>query len=162
MPPPERATAALLRALMEIDSRRLYLGEGCASMFAYCTQVLHLAEGAAYNRIEAARAARDYPLILDLFATSAMTLTAVRLLGPQLTVNNHVAVLASAQHKSKREIEEIVAALRPKPDAPVASGCRPSTRRSPARTAALVTTSHRSSAATEQEKADLLAFLRAL
>ena len=42
-----RATAALLRALMEIDSRRLYLGEGCASMFAYCTQVLHLADGAA-------------------------------------------------------------------------------------------------------------------
>ena len=28
------ATAALLRALMEIDSRRLYLGEGCASMFS--------------------------------------------------------------------------------------------------------------------------------
>ena len=40
------ATAALLRALMEIDTRRLYLGEGCASMFSYCTQVLHLAEGA--------------------------------------------------------------------------------------------------------------------
>ena len=39
------ATAALLRALMEIDTRRLYLGEGCASMFTYCTQVLHLAEG---------------------------------------------------------------------------------------------------------------------
>lgn len=29
------ATAALVRALMEIDSRRLYLGEGCASMFSY-------------------------------------------------------------------------------------------------------------------------------
>jgi hypothetical protein len=27
------ATAALLRALMEIDTRRLYLGEGSASMF---------------------------------------------------------------------------------------------------------------------------------
>lgn len=29
-----RATAALLRALMEIDTRRLYLRQGCASMFA--------------------------------------------------------------------------------------------------------------------------------
>ena len=65
------ATAALLRALMEIDTRRLYLGEGCASMFTYCTQVLHLAEGAAYNRIEAARAARSYPLILELFEQGA-------------------------------------------------------------------------------------------
>ena len=52
---------------MEIDRRRLYLGEGCASMFAYCTQVLHLSEGGAYNRIEAARAAREYPVILELF-----------------------------------------------------------------------------------------------
>ena len=112
------ATAALLRALMEIDTRRLYLGEGCASMFSYCTQVLHLAEGAAYNRIEAARAARSYPLILELFEQGAITLTAVRLLAPHLTAENHVAVLTSATHKSKREIEELVCALKPKPDAP--------------------------------------------
>ena len=104
---------------MEIDTRRLYLGEGCASMFVWCTQVLHLAEGGAYNRIEAARAARDYPVILELFEQSAITLTAVRLLAPHLTDVNHVSVLTSAQHKSKREIEELVAALRPKPDAPV-------------------------------------------
>jgi hypothetical protein len=111
-----RATAALLRALMEIDSRRLYLGEGCASMFAYGTQVLRLAEGAAYNRIEAARAARSYPVILDLFEQSAITLTAVRLLAPHLTADNHLAVLAAARHKSKREIEALVAAVSPKPD----------------------------------------------
>jgi hypothetical protein len=55
------ATAAVLRSLMEIDSRRLYLREGCSSLFSYCTQVLHLAEAAAYNRIEAARAARRFP-----------------------------------------------------------------------------------------------------
>ena len=114
-----RATAALLRALMEIDSRRLYLGQGCASMFTYCTQVLHLSEGAAYNRIEAARAARRYPLILELLDESAVTLTTIRLLGPHLTADNHCAVLASARHKSRREVEELVAALNPKPDAPV-------------------------------------------
>ena len=78
---------------------------GCASMFSYCTRVLHLAEGAAYNRIEAARAARSYPLILELFEQGAITLTAVRLLAPHLTAENHVAVLTSATHKSKREIE---------------------------------------------------------
>ena len=114
-----RATASLLRAIMEIDRRRLYLGEGCASMFAYCTQVLHLSEGGAYNRIEAARAAREYPVILELFEQSAVTLTAFRLLAPHLTPENHVAVLASARHQSKRHIEELVASLRPKPDAPV-------------------------------------------
>ena len=122
------ATAALLRALMEIDTRRLYLGEGCASMFSYCTQVLHLAEGAAYNRIEAARAARTYPLILELFEQGAITLTAVRLLAPHLTAENHAAVLASATHKSKREIEELVCALKPKPDAPIVVRRLPMTR----------------------------------
>ena len=113
------STAALLRVLMEIDRRRLYLGEGCASMFSYCTQVLHMAEGAAYNRIEAARAARSYPVILELFEQSAIALTAVRLLAPHLTMGNHAAVLASATHKSKRQIEELVCSLRPQPEAPV-------------------------------------------
>jgi 5-methylcytosine-specific restriction endonuclease McrA len=32
---------------------------------AYCTQVLRLSERAAYHRIEAARAARQYPVILE-------------------------------------------------------------------------------------------------
>jgi hypothetical protein len=109
--------------LIEIDSRRLYLGEGYASMFAYCThartRALHMAEGAAYNRIEAARAARTYPVILTLFEQSAITLTAVRLVAPHLTGENHAAVLTSAKHKSKHAIEELVASLGPKPDAPV-------------------------------------------
>jgi hypothetical protein len=113
-----RATAALLRALIEIDTRRLYLGEGCASMFVYCTRVLHLSEGGAYNRIEAARAARTYPLILELFERSAITLTTIRLLAPHLTAENHRTVLAAAQHKAKRDIEALVVTLQPKPDAP--------------------------------------------
>jgi hypothetical protein len=33
-----RAAAALVRSLMELDVRRLYLGEGYSSLFTYCTQ----------------------------------------------------------------------------------------------------------------------------
>jgi hypothetical protein len=36
-----RATAHLLLALIEVDARRLFLREGCSSLFTYCTQVLH-------------------------------------------------------------------------------------------------------------------------
>ena len=114
-----RATAALIRSLMELDSRRLYLGEGCSSLFTYCTQVLHFAEGAAYNRIEAARAARRFPLIIAALEDGSLTLTAVRLLAPHLTMENHAAVLSAATHKSKRQIEELVCSLRPQPDAAV-------------------------------------------
>jgi hypothetical protein len=57
------ATAHLIALLLEIDTRRLYLSESCSSLFTYCTQVLHLSEHAAYNRIETARAARRFPMI---------------------------------------------------------------------------------------------------
>ena len=80
------ATVALLRSLLEVDARRLYLREGCASLFSYCTQVLHLAEGAAYNRIEAARAARKYPIVLDALAAGSIALTSTRLLAPPARV----------------------------------------------------------------------------
>ncbi len=111
-----RATARLVALLAEVDSRRLYLGEGCSSLFTYCTQVLHLSEHAAYNRIETARAARRFPIILELVESAAVTLTTVRLLAPHLTGANHRDVLERARHKTKREVELLVATLHPQPD----------------------------------------------
>ena len=122
------ATARLIAALGELDARRLYLGEGCSSLFTFCTQVLHLSEHAAYGRIEAARAARKWPAILELLADGSVHLTAIGLLAPHLTADNHQHVLAAARHKSKREVEEIVAILRPQPPVP------PSVRKLPAPT----------------------------
>src|SRR5688572_14075733 len=78
------ATVQLIAVLMEVDARRLYLGQGCSSLFTYCTQVLHLSEHAAYGRIEAARAARRFPAILERIADGSMTLTTVSLLAPHL------------------------------------------------------------------------------
>ena len=112
------ATARLIALLIELDARRLYLGEGCSSLFTYCTQVLHLSEHAAYNRIEAARAARRFPIILELVESAAVTLTTVRLLAPHLTEANYSEVLSTARHKSKREVELLVATLSPRPDVP--------------------------------------------
>ena len=112
-----RATGELLALLAEVDARRLYLGEGCSSLFSYCTRVLHLSEHAAYHRIEAARAARRFPIVLDLLAGGDLTLTTVALLRPHLTSDNHETLLAAARHKSKREVEHQIACLAPKPDA---------------------------------------------
>ena len=112
------ATAQLIALLAELDTRRLYLGEGFSSLFTYCTQALHFAEHAAYNQIEAARAVRRYPIILELLATGAITLAAVRLLAPHLTAENHRDVLARARQKSKREVEVLVATLCPRVDVP--------------------------------------------
>ncbi len=112
------ATAALIAHLAELDARRLYLAEGCSSLFTYCTQLLHLSEHAAYGRIEAARAARKFPIILEKLAEGSVTLTAVGLLAPHLTPENHRELLDLARHKSKRQVEELVARLRPQPSVP--------------------------------------------
>lgn len=113
-----RATAALIASLVEFDARRLFLREGCSSLFTYCTQVLHLSEHATYGRIEAARAARRFPVLLDLLADGALTLTAICLLAPHLTAENCEDALAAARHKTKRHVELLVATLRPKPAVP--------------------------------------------
>ena len=113
-----RATAALVAALVELDRRKLFLGLGYPSLFAYCTQVLRLSEHAAYNRIEAVRAAARLPAVLDHLADGAITLTTVCLLGPLLTVENHETLLNAARHQSRRDVERLVATIRPKPDVP--------------------------------------------
>jgi len=112
------AIATLIAHLAVLDERQLYLAEGCASMFTYCVQVLHLSEYAAYSRIEAARAARKYPLILDMLGDGSVNLTTVGLLAPDLTTENHADLLKAAKHKSKRQVQELVAQLRPQPLVP--------------------------------------------
>jgi hypothetical protein len=111
-----RATGALVLHLSEVEARGLHLEQGCASIFAYCTRVLHLSEAAAMNRIVAARAGRRFPAILDALECGEVHLAAVRLLAPILTPENHRPLLAAATHKSKREVEELVARIRPSPD----------------------------------------------
>src|SRR2546430_985117 len=73
-----RATAHLIALLIELDTRRLYLGEGFPSLFAYCTDALHLSEPAAYNRIEVTRAVRRFPIILDGLAAGELTLASIK------------------------------------------------------------------------------------
>ena len=112
------ATAKMIACLAELDTRRLHLGMGYSSLHDYCAKALHLTDYAGYARIEAARVARRFPLVLDLLRDGSINLTTISLLGRHLTVENHDRVLRAAVHKSKREIEVQVAALRPRPDAP--------------------------------------------
>jgi 5-methylcytosine-specific restriction endonuclease McrA len=113
-----RDEADLVAHIAEVDRRRLYAREASPSMFAYCTEVLHLSEAEAYLRIAAARASREYPVLLTMLADGRLHLTAIAKLAPHLTSENGEAVLQRAVHRSKREIEELVAEISPRPDAP--------------------------------------------
>jgi hypothetical protein len=115
----ERSTTATLIAhLSELDKRRLYLAEGCSSLFTYCTQILCLSEHAAYGRIEAARIVQRFPVILEMLEKGSLNLTTVCLLATHLTDKNHREVLEQARHKSKRQVEELLARLHPQAAVP--------------------------------------------
>jgi hypothetical protein len=111
------ATAEIVELLAEVDARRLYLPEGCSSLFSYCTEILHFTEHEAYHRIEAARTVRDFPVVLDRLRDGSLTLTAVKLLRRHLTNENVDALIAAASHKSTRDVEMQMARLAPSPDA---------------------------------------------
>jgi len=113
-----RTESDLVAHVAEVDERRLYAREACPSMFAYCTEVLHLSEAEAYLRIAAARASREHPLLLDMLADGRLHLSGVGKLAPHLTRENAPVLLARAVHKTKRQIEELIAELAPRPDAP--------------------------------------------
>ena len=113
-----RTTAQLVAHLAEFDARRLHLKAGFSSPFAYCTEVLGLSEHGTYNRIEAARAARRFPTILDRLHQGSLNLATVRLLAPHLTEENHRELLDAAAGHSKREVEELLARRFPRPDVP--------------------------------------------
>ena len=102
-------TATLLAHLAEVDARRLYLPAAYPSLYAYCVHELHLSEDAAYKRIQAARAARQFPAIFEALAAGRLHLSAVVQLAPYLTPENAGDLLAMAAHKTKSEIEELLA-----------------------------------------------------
>jgi len=113
-----RVESELVAHIGEVDARRLYAREASPSMFAYCVEVLCLSEHEAYLRISAARASRKHPILLEMLSDGRLHLTAISMLAPHLREANREMLLARACHKSKRQIEELLVELSPKPDVP--------------------------------------------
>jgi hypothetical protein len=110
--------ARLIVHLGEVDARGLYREHAYSSMFLYCVEEFGMSEAEAYLRIHAARLGRQYPLVVQLLAQGSLNLTAIKLLGPHLTADNHVQLLEQASGKRKREVELLVATIAPQPDVP--------------------------------------------
>jgi hypothetical protein len=111
-------TATLLAHIAEVDARRLYVPAGHASMHAYCVEELRLSEDAAYKRIQAARAARQFPGLFTALAEGRLHLSAVCLLAPHLTAENAGELIEAATHRRKSEIEGFLARRFSPPEVP--------------------------------------------
>ncbi len=112
------ATAVLLSRIAEFEERQLFLPDGYPSMFAYCVRELHFCEGTASRRIYAARAALRFPALFVAVAEGRLHLTAVVMLAKYLTSGNVDELVAAATHKSKAEIEQLIADRFPQRDLP--------------------------------------------
>jgi hypothetical protein len=113
-----RVEKDLVAHIAEADERRLYAREAFPSMFAYCTEALHLSESEAYLRIAVARTSREHPMILPMLGDGRLHLSGIAQLAPHLTRENRDALLRRATHRSKRQIEELIAEVTPREDVP--------------------------------------------
>jgi len=113
-----RTTAQMLAHLAEFDARRLYAEEGCSSMFTYCVEKLRFSEDTAFKRIRVARATRRFPALLDAIAGGRLHLTGAVFLAPCLEAENSEELIQAATHKTKSEIELLLAQRFPRPDVP--------------------------------------------
>ena len=115
----DRLTTALLVArIAEIDSRRLAERLGHPSTMAWCIAELRLSEDEAGRRIRAARFGRNFPTLFEALADGRLHLTAVNLIGPHLSKATVEDWIAGATHKTRAEIQALIAIRRPRPDCP--------------------------------------------
>lgn len=113
-----REAASVVALLAEFDRRRLHRALGFSSTFDYCVRALQLSEHETYNRIEAARASRRFPELLETLSSGTLSLTAIRLLAPHLTADNFERLTREADGRRVDEIKLIIAKLKPQPPVP--------------------------------------------
>ena len=109
-------TAEMLAHLAELEERRLHLQLGFPSLFAYCVEALGLSEGSAGRRVTAARVCRRFPEALALVARGDRHLSALCGLAPHANPQNATELFAACSRKSRRQVDELLAARFPKPD----------------------------------------------
>ena len=114
----KEATAELLAHIAEFDERKLFLPRAYPSMLDYCIKELHLSEETAKKRLWVARAGRNCPSVFEALASGRVHLAGLVVLARHLSAQNAPDLLSAAEHKSREEIERLVAERFPRLDVP--------------------------------------------
>jgi hypothetical protein len=109
-------TAQLLAHLVELEERMLHLELGFSSLFAYCVEALRMSEGSAGRRVTAARVCRRFPEAFERVARGELHLCALCALAPHLNPENAAELFDACGGKTRRQVEELLAARFPRPD----------------------------------------------
>src|SRR5215475_13830086 len=111
-----RLLSRMLLYLIEVEQRRLDLKSACSSLYDFCQRRLRMSESEAVRRIEAARLLKRFPTILGYLERGDIHLTALLLMREHLDEANADELLGAARGKTKREVQEMLAARAPRPD----------------------------------------------
>ena len=120
------ATGRLLRHLCEVQRRRLFARQNCASLFEYCVKILRMSEPQASRRVNAARLLKEFPHIEQKLTSGALTLTAAnqvqsffkketRLIPHQ----EKLEILKQIENRSTRDTEKVLLSRSTLPQPPV-------------------------------------------
>lgn len=104
---------AVLKHLTEFEHRRLAESSAFPSLFEYCVRELHYAQGEAFRRIRAARAAEKFDVLYGHIEKGELSLTTVAMLEPHLKWDNYRKLIRASKGLSTREVEALVASLNP-------------------------------------------------
>src|SRR5262249_33636409 len=83
-------------------------------MLSFCVEGLKLSDDVAKKLIHVARAALRCPAVFHALADGRVHLAGLRILAPHLTPENVDDLLTGATHKTRTEIEEMIAARFPR------------------------------------------------
>ena len=111
----KRNLALVIAHIAEMSRRKGHLERGYKNLFEYSTRRLNLSEGSVARRIQVANVSRRFSQILVALAENRMSLTVAGLFAPVLTESNVEKLLSDCAGMTKREAEEYLVALRPKP-----------------------------------------------
>jgi hypothetical protein len=120
--------AKLIAHIAEMSARKLALKLGYKNLYQYCIQRLNLSEGAVPARIHVANVSRRFPQLLVALAENRISLTVASLLAPHLREHNVDKLISDCAGMTRKETEEYLVKLKPKPVFEPSIRRRPSTQ----------------------------------
>jgi hypothetical protein len=141
----KRNVALLIAHIAEMSRRKAGLECGYKNLFEYGVKRLNLSEGSVALRLQVANVCRRFPQLLVSLAENRLSLTVAGKLAPHLCEDNVEKLLAECAGMTKREVDEYLVALKPKPvfnpsirkqPSPESEKARPEAQQSPALSAA--------------------------
>lgn len=110
--------ADLLRVLIVINERRLHLKKAHPSLFEFCIKRLGMSNASAHRFSVAARLAAEFPELVGRVERGEIHLSTLVQMRHHLTAENANELLELARGRTRYQVEELLAAVAPRPDAP--------------------------------------------